>query len=57
MLKMYNVPHLCVGKYGKNTYEKLVFGLERQLGLVEVAKGVDGMEIAVVQLRRPTRVI
>jgi len=43
MLKMYNVPHLCVGKYGKTAYEKLVFGLERQLGLVEVAKGVGGM--------------
>ena len=43
ILRMYDVPHICFGKHGATPREKLVFGLERQIKLVEVAADVDGM--------------
>ncbi|MDT7873735.1 MAG: DUF354 domain-containing protein [Pyrobaculum sp.] len=43
MLRIYGVPHNCFGRYGATPYEKLVFGIERQRQLAEVAKEVDGM--------------
>jgi predicted glycosyltransferase len=43
MLELYGVPYRCVGKYGVSLYEKLVYGLERQRALAEVAMEVDAM--------------
>ncbi|ACB40673.1 DUF354 domain-containing protein [Pyrobaculum neutrophilum] len=43
VLEMYGVSHICVGRYGVGLYEKLVYGLERQMRLAELARGVDGM--------------
>ncbi|MEZ0320170.1 MAG: DUF354 domain-containing protein [Pyrobaculum sp.] len=42
VLKMYDVPYVCIGKYGASLYEKLIYGIERQRALAEVAKDVDG---------------
>jgi Uncharacterized protein conserved in archaea len=43
ILHIYGVPHYCFGRYGVTPFEKLVFGIERQRQLAEVAKEVDGM--------------
>ncbi len=43
MLRLYGVPHRCIGKYGVSLYEKLVFGLERQRELADIGAGVDAM--------------
>ena len=42
VLKMYDVPYICVGRYGASLYEKLIYGIERQRALAEVAKDVEG---------------
>lgn len=43
MLELYGVPYICIGKYGETPYEKLVEGLRRQLELVDLMKGLDGV--------------
>ncbi|MCC6020336.1 MAG: DUF354 domain-containing protein [Thermoproteaceae archaeon] len=43
IFEMYGVPHVCIGKYGIATREKLLHGLERQARLLELAESVDGM--------------
>nr|KJR74219.1 MAG: hypothetical protein TU35_01430 [Thermoproteus sp. AZ2] len=43
ILNLYNVEYICIGKYGENLKDKLVFGLERQMKLVDIAEGVDGV--------------
>lgn len=43
MLELYGVPYRCVGRYGVSLYEKLVYGLERQRALADVAMEVEAM--------------
>ncbi|MCY0891309.1 MULTISPECIES: DUF354 domain-containing protein [Pyrobaculum] len=43
ILDMYGVSYRCFGQYGLTVYEKLVYGIERQRELAEVARQVDGM--------------
>lgn len=43
MLEQYKVDYICIGRYGETTEEKLVEGLKRQLQMVEIMRGLDGV--------------
>lgn len=43
ILDIYKVNYQCIGKYGETIMEKLVFGLQRQLELVDLVSRLDGV--------------
>ncbi|MEL9989789.1 MAG: DUF354 domain-containing protein [Thermoproteus sp.] len=43
MLDHYGVEYTCIGRYGETVEEKLTEGLRRQMALVDIIKGLDGV--------------